>query len=644
MKIPLDWLKQYITTDKSAKELANDFTMIGLLLDKPIIDFRLNDYTTEVLDLEHRMDRADWLSILGCARDLACYLKTDLITPKAIELPNQIEKGEQVEIKVDCPDLVNRFTTLIVKGLTVKPSPSWLANRLEAYGIASINNVVDVTNYVMVEMGQPMHAQDIAKLSKKEIHIRRAKEGETLTSFLGESIKLDNECFVLCQNDKPTVLGGIVGSKETGVDENTIDIVLDAGNYNQVNIRKTSRRLKILNETVLRYDKLLSPKLTMEALLRAAYLLQEVAGGKVYFNNDYASDKYAPKPKTMTLRKQRLELLAGTSFDLNNAQDILTRLGYEVLSQNQKELVVNTPHFRTDIDVEDDLVADVLRITGYDKIKAIPLSGPVPEEITPAIAKFEQQLKDELVTCGLNEYITSPFVTSDKASPTQIVLDSAVNKDQNALRTTLSQTLSPVLEVYKNNGITIRGIFEIGKVYSKGIGEDQYSEFRTLQVLISSKSVPFETSKVTKETLATLMHRLGIDFEVKNDKDIYQDSLYLGEIAYNTFSLLTEELIKTKRSNKIIKEKVENLRIRDVTLIASVGTSMGEAVKVIKSSYPEVVKIEVISEYLENGASSRTIGIRLYFTEATIDASKLTNDILIELKNILQIDNKSLVI
>ncbi len=644
MKIPLDWLKQYIRTDKSAKELANDFTMIGLLLDKPIIDVTLKDYATKVLDLEHRMDRADWLSILGCARDLACYLNTDLIAPKAIDLPNQIDKTEQVEVRVDCPDLVNRFTTLIVKGLTVKPSPSWLANRLEAYGIASINNVVDVTNYVMVEMGQPMHAQDIAKLSKKEIHIRRAEEGETLTSFLGETIKLDGDCFVLCQNDKPTVLGGIVGSKETGVDKNTVDIVLDAGNYNQVNIRKTSRRLKILNETVLRYDKLLSPKLTMEALLRAGYLLQEVAGGKVYFNNDYASDKYAPKPKTMTLKKQRLELLAGTVFDVKKAHDILKRLGYEILNQSQNELVVNAPHFRTDIDVEDDLVADVLRIIGYDKIKAIPLSGPVPEEITPAIAKFEQQLKGVLVTCGLNEYITSPFVASDSTNQAQIVLDSAVNKDQNALRTSLSQTLSPVLEVYKYNGIAIRGIFELGKVYTKGIGENQYSEFRTLQVLVSSKALPFETSKITKETLATVMHRLGIDFEVKNAKDIYQGSLYLGELAYNTFSLLTEELLKTKRSNKTIKEKVENLRIRDITLIASTKTDMGEAVKLIKSSYPEVVKIEVISEYLESGTNSRTIGMRLYFAEATIDAGKLTNDILIELKNTLQIDNKSLVI
>jgi len=644
MKIPIDWLKQYITTDKSAKELANDFTMIGLLLDKPIIDFRLNDYTIEVLDLEHRMDRADWLSILGCARDLACYLRTDLIAPKAIDRPNQIDKTEKIEIKVDCPDTVNRFTTLIVKGLTVKPSPKWLANRLEAYGITSINNVVDVTNYVMVEMGQPMHAQDVAKLSKKEIHIRRAKDGETLTSFLGETIKLDGKCFVLCQNDKPTVLGGIVGSKETGVDENTIDIVLDAGNYNQVNIRKTSRRLKILNETVLRYDKLLSPNLTMEALLRAAYLLQEVAGGKAYFNADYVTNEPAPMTKTMTLRKQRLELFAGTFFELNDARDILIRLGYEILNQSQAEIVVHTPHFRTDIDVEDDLVADILRITGYDKIKAVSLSGPVPEEITPAIAKFEQQLKDVLVNCGLNEYITSPFVSSDNTNQTQIVLDSAVNKDQNALRTSLSQTLYPVLEVYKNNGITIRGIFEIGKVYSKGIGENQYSEFRTLQVLISSKSTPFETSKITKETLATVMHRLGIDFEMKNAKDIYQDSLYLGELAYNTFSLLTEELLKAKRNNKTIKERIENLRIRDITLIASVQTGMGDAVKLIKSSYPEVVKIEVISEYLESGTNYRTIGMRLYFTEATIDASKLTNDILIKLKNTLQIDNKSWVI
>ncbi len=644
MKIPLEWLTQYIKTDKSAKALAIDFTMIGLLLDKPITDFTHADYSTPVLDLEHRMDRADWLSVLGCARDLACYLQTDLIMPQMLDLPKQAETQDQVAIKVDCPELVNRFTTLIVKNLTVKPSPKWLANRLEAYGITSINNVVDITNYVMVEMGQPMHAQDIAKLSKKEIHIRRARVGETLTTFLGDSVKLDTECFVLCQNDKPTVLGGIVGSNETGVDETTVDIVLDAGNYNQVNIRKTSRRLKILNETVLRYDKLLSSQLTMEALLRAAYLLQEVAGGTSYFNNDYTSDKGVITPKTKKLRKQRLELLAGTVFDLAKAEDILTRLGYTTINRTPSELEFQTPHFRTDIEVEDDLVADVLRITGYDKIKAIPVSGPVPEEITPAIAKFEHQVRDELVICGLNEYITSPFVAADSLNTLQIVLDSAVNKDQNALRTSLYQTLEPVLAVYKNNTLNIRGIFEVGKVYSKDSKEKQYNEERTLQVLVSNQATPYETSKLLKATLATVMHRLGIDFYINPKNEIYQDKLMLGALEYNTFYLLTEELLKAKKSNKTVKTKVENLKLRDITLIAQPGLHLGDAFEFIKNTYPEVLRLEVQSEYLDPLNQTRTIGIRLYFSEATVDASKVTNAILFKLKDTLDIDNKSLVI
>lgn len=641
MKIPLEWLSQYISTDKSTKEIAHAFTLIGLLLDKPITTFTNNEYSTEVLDLEHRMDRADWLSIIGCARDLACYLGIDLNLPKVTSMPQSADIKDKIVIEVDCPELVNRFTTVIVKGVKVDTSPSWLANRLQAYGIASINNVVDVTNYVMVEMGQPMHAQDISKLKKREIHIRRARSGESLTTFLGETLTLDDQSFVLCQDDIPTVLGGIVGTDLTGVDTNTTDIVLDAGNYNQVNIRKTSRRLKVLNETVLRYDKLLSPKLTLDAILRASHLIAEVAGGKVYFNNDYISDT-APISKTMALTKQRLELLAGNVCDLAKAQLILQGLGYEVLKSTSSMLEVTTPHFRTDIEVEDDLVADVLRITGYDTITSLPLSGPVPEEITPVIVRFEYQLKDRLVACGLNEYITSPFVERQFSERSQIVLDSAVNKDQNALRTSLLDTLKPILSVYRNNNLHIRGLFEIGKVYTHKNGN--YSEKRQLQVILNAKGSPYETSKLTKETLATLMHSLGIEYVVNAENEIYTADTLLGKIDYDNFHLDTQALEKVKKTNKVVKTKIENLVIRDITLIVPEGKSVGVAIKYISETYPKVTKIEVISEFLEGDQKTRTIGIRLYFEESIVDASKHTSDILKDVKNTLEIDNKSLVI
>ena len=164
MKIPLEWLKQYIKTNKSAQELAVSFTALGLMLDKSIYSYENGGYKTEVLDLEHRMDRADWLSILGCACDIAAFENIELIKPKLYTKKGRaLPADEKIKIEVNCPEFVNRFNTRIFKNIKVGPSPDWLKNRLEAYGIPSINNIVDITNYVMVEQGQTLHAQDIKK-------------------------------------------------------------------------------------------------------------------------------------------------------------------------------------------------------------------------------------------------------------------------------------------------------------------------------------------------------------------------------------------------------------------------------------------------------------------------------------------------
>jgi phenylalanyl-tRNA synthetase beta chain len=186
MKVPLIWLKDYIDTKKTPKEIAESFTALGLMLDKPI--------EKDVLDLEHRMDRSDWLSIIGCARDFAAMEGLKFKFPELNKTAGkQPKKSQIIDIKIECPDLVHRFNTRVFRGIKVKKSPKWLSERLEAYGIPSINNIVDITNFVMVELGQPMHAQDIAKMEKPEIVIRRAKDNEEITTLLGQQIKLNSK-------------------------------------------------------------------------------------------------------------------------------------------------------------------------------------------------------------------------------------------------------------------------------------------------------------------------------------------------------------------------------------------------------------------------------------------------------------------
>ena len=292
MKIPLIWLKDYLDIDKTPKEIAESFTALGLMLEKP--------FENDVLELEHRFDRSDWLSVIGCARDLSAIEKIELKLPKRFE--GKGKEGGGVAIKVECPHVVNRFNTKVFRNVKVGKSPEWLSKRLKLYGIPSINNIVDITNFVMVECGQPMHAQDLSKFGKEEIVIRMAKNGEEITTLDGTKAKLDPSVFILTQNDKPITIGGIIGGIETAVTESTTYIILDAGNYDQSLVRNTARKYKIHNETVLRYDKFLHPDGTQLALERAAYLISELAGGDYYENVDYY-----PKRLPLSTSKIRLD-------------------------------------------------------------------------------------------------------------------------------------------------------------------------------------------------------------------------------------------------------------------------------------------------------------------------------------------------
>lgn len=280
MILPLVWLKDYVNTSKSPKEIAKVFTEIGLMLDRPI--------TGEVLDLEHRMDRADWLSITGCARDFAAFEELKFHFPKLES--EELEKAHEVYVKVES-DKVNRFRTRIIKNVKVGDSPEFIKERLTAYGLPVINNIVDITNYVMVEMGQPLHAQDLDKFEKKEIILRDTKEGEYIQTLDSSNIKLPESTLVLSENENPICIGGIVGGLRTGVTENTTTIVLDAGNYSQSAIRKTSREVNIRNETVSRSEKFLAPELVDLAIVRATDLILEIAGGEAYENNDFHKEK-----------------------------------------------------------------------------------------------------------------------------------------------------------------------------------------------------------------------------------------------------------------------------------------------------------------------------------------------------------------
>lgn len=564
MKVPLIWLKDYVETSKSAKDLAADFTQLGLMLDKPLDD-------KNVLDLEHRMDRSDWLSMIGAARDLAAFEGTPLILPKLSSKPGKsLPANEQIKVIIDTP-AVKRFQTRVFKGIKVGESPTWIVDRLTAYGMESINNIVDITNLVMVEYGQPLHAQDIAKLKGPDITIRPAKSGEKLNTLLGTEVKLDTDAFVLTSGGEVTVIGGIVGGKNTGVTDSTTDIVLDSGSYDSRVIRRVSRKLKILNESVSRNDKFLDPRAIDLALARATDLILEIAGGTYYVNDDYYPNP--PTPKIMDLRLSRLHLLSGMELSISTAKKILKSLEYSVLEETKDTLTLEIPYFRTDVEVEDDLVSDILRIYNYSNIPVQTLSTPVPTDITPAIYRFEEHLRDLLVAQGAHEHITSSLTTSNGQSD-EVVLANALSSDQNALRRDLIEGLAHVQKTYKKHKLVGVPIFEIGKVFRVGArrGSPAYLEGRLLTVTSGSDS------------LATLLSSLGItkyaitkNFEIKIGEDI------VGTVLPGSYTLVTDALMGHTKSYTGIISEFGHITTLDLSLLVPAGLVYADIINSLSS-------------------------------------------------------------
>ena len=584
MKIPLIWLKDYIETSKSIKELAADFTQLGLMLDKPLDD-------TNVMDLEQRLNRSDLLSMIGCARDLAAFEGIPLNLPKGYTKPGKpADASTKIEIKIETP-AVRRFQTRVFKGIKVASSPKWITDRLKLYGMEPINNIVDITNLVMIEYAQPLHAQDIAKLKDRDITIRNAKNGEKLTTLLGTEATLDEDTFVLTSGGEITVIGGVVGGKNTGVSNTTTDIVLDAGNYDPRVVRKVSRRLKIMNETVSRCDKPLDPRTIDLALGRATDLILELAGGTYYANDDYYPSPVVPV--TMTLRTSRLQLLSGVNISLSTAKKILKSLEYIVVEEGEGTITVEVPYFRTDIEVEDDLISDILRINNYSNIPLSALSTPVPTDITGTIYRFEDHLRDLLVAQGAHEHITSSL-TQANGSKDQVVLVNALTSDQNALRTDLVPGLTHVLSTYKKHKISSVPVFEIGKVFR--VFDNNYLEGRLLTVMSDSHS------------LATLLSGLGINnYQINHKHEIIVNGKLVGNITPTSYTLVTDALMPHwKKYSGIISEFTHTSSL-DLSLLCRnevTYADITEALSLLKGEWisiscKEMTKInDLINNYL----------------------------------------------
>ncbi|MDP2918542.1 MAG: phenylalanine--tRNA ligase subunit beta, partial [bacterium] len=413
--IPHSWLLEYFKTNLKPAEIAERLSLCGVSVEK--VEKIVADGKAEyVYDIEVTSNRPDLLSVIGVAREAGAVFKKKCAFPALFKIPASDEMMP-LRIEIRDPDLCPRYLGIVLQDIAVGPSPDFISERLKLSRLRPINNVVDITNYVMLEYGQPLHAFDwdlLAKNEKGEAEIiaRKARQNEKMTTLDKQNLDLEPEMLVIADSAGPIALAGIKGGAKAEVTEKTKTIVLECANFNPVSIRKTSRKLSLATDASARFEKGLSALGLEVPFGRAIYLLEKFAQGRS------ASSYQDVYPKKLGVKKvnfyfKTLEKILGVKIPDNYAQEILLSLGFKIKKQTGG-LEVTVPYWRyCDIGIEEDLVEEIARIYGYDRLKGKLLDTAMPAETRSKSFAQEEKAKDILAGAGLTEVYTYSFVSQD---------------------------------------------------------------------------------------------------------------------------------------------------------------------------------------------------------------------------------------
>jgi phenylalanyl-tRNA synthetase beta chain len=466
----------------SEKELGISESHEGILVLPPEapIGVPLGAYLGDViLDLDVTPNRPDCLSVIGIAREIAALTGEPLRLPEIHyeETEESIDSFASVDI-VD-PDLCLRYCASLVNGIKLASSPSWLQQRLNNCGMRPINNVVDVTNYVMLEYGQPLHAFDYHKLRDRQIIVRRAGNGETITTLDGSKRALNPDVLVIADKEEAVAVAGIMGGLDSEVTDKTNTVVLESANFNQATIRQGCSHLRFQSEASMRFDKGLNSELPLLPLKRATQLLLELAGGRAAKG---IIDVYPGRvePKLISLTTREVKRLSGLKVNIAEILKVLKALGFECQEGDSgSQILVSVPYWRSDIKCSADLVEEVVRIIGYEKVPIIRLSSSLPRQesrlsLPAQRSNLREKLCNILTGVGFQEILTYSLVSLDKLQKLSpklglqippLKVANPMTREQEYLRTSLRAGLLATLahnQKFEQAGIRL---FEIGKVF-----------------------------------------------------------------------------------------------------------------------------------------------------------------------------------
>lgn len=487
MRVPYSWLMEFLQADISPQDLADALTMGGLEVEE-IREWTSEDgeATDTVLVTKVTANRGDMLSILGVARQAAAVLQT---TYKLPEYPTEaIEHvtsgGKSVadgRVTIDLADPIGcpRYSALMMEGVKLGPSPKWLAHRLEAAGMRPLANVVDCTNYVMLELGQPLHAFDFTLLRKGHVIVRRATDGEKILTLDRQWRTLTHEDLLITDPAGPAALAGVMGGADTEINEKSTTVLLESAHFDPTTIRKTAMRLSLGSEASHRFERHVDPNGTLRALARVAQLIQQTAGGSIVGNAiDAKAEDFAPR--RINLRPERCNQILGTNLTPAEMERCLTSIDFGV-KQEFEALQVDVPRLRWDIEREIDLIEEVAIVYGYENLP-MTVPGKLSQSgLLTRRQKLSRQVGEILRQCGLNETlsfsVSCPLdldrlcLAPQARERTMLPLANPMIDTQSHMRTTL---LPAMLEAAENNvrqRVMEVALYEINKVFLPTEGE-----------------------------------------------------------------------------------------------------------------------------------------------------------------------------
>jgi phenylalanyl-tRNA synthetase beta chain len=528
----------------SEKELgiSNEHEGILFLPDDAPVGTPLADYLGDTtLDLDLTPNLARCHSMIGVAREVSALTGVPLRYPSTEWQPEGPPAADLARVEIEDPDLCSRYIATIIRDVEIGPSPEWMQARVRKAGMRPISNIVDITNYVMLEWGQPLHAFDYDKLVARAggvptIIVRRARPGEKMTTLDDVERTFTEDTLLICDTAGPVAVAGVMGGLETEIDENTRNILLEAANFNLISIRRTTQALKLPSEASLRFGKGIHPELAAPAARRASELMRTMAGGNIAPG---MVDAYPvqPKPVVIVLTMDEVERNLGIRFGVDEVTRILQSLEFRCVQIGGNTLQVTVPDHRLDCEYPADLIEEVSRIYGYDRIPVTEMADRLPPQRTNRSLELEEEVRNILVGCGLQETVTYSLTNLDREAAldparagrdlpadTYVTLANPISQERSVMRHHL---LTNALETAAANlrfGDRVE-TFEVGKVFLLRPGEELPDEPRRLSIVMTGPreqrhwlatggpDLDFFDLKGVVETLLERLHVSGVVFE-----------------------------------------------------------------------------------------------------------------------------------